>query len=154
MIKHYIKIGYIFIKDIHIINNKSMYMYNIQDKQNFSYLQMLIILQHKNLEFIFYQIDGIKDLMVIQKVGILMQVQDHIKKINIILVKVMILNLVFHIINQHNQKIGNLMMFIHVVLHNKMLVKMQKLKMIYNQMVQQNMVMVCGLDFHGIHQLK
>lgn len=32
MIKHYIKIGYIFIKDIHIINNKSMYMYNIQDK--------------------------------------------------------------------------------------------------------------------------
>lgn len=154
MIKHYIKIGYIFIKDIHIINNKSMYMYNIQDKQNFSYLQMLIILQHKNLEFIFYQIDGIKDLMVIQKIGILMLVQDHIKKINIILVKVMILNLDFHIINQHNQKIGNLMMFIHVVLHNKMLVKMQKLKMIYNQMVQWNMVMVCGQDFHGIHQLK
>lgn len=72
MIKHYTKIGYTFIKDIHMQNNKYMCMYNILARWNNLYIKMLIILLHKNLEFTFYWIDGIQDLMVIWRVGILM----------------------------------------------------------------------------------
>lgn len=40
MIKHYTKIGYTFIKDILMQNNKYMYMYNILVKWNNLYTKM------------------------------------------------------------------------------------------------------------------